>query len=149
MKTLTFSLFSLLFGVGIGWYLGCTRPVVEANRDALQKLHVIQNDDRETAVFGLAAIQLIDSGDTQKAIQVLAQPIGIYYRLYALNAETSDERTEMRKSIEKLASTDPIVATEIQKKEWGVTDAQVDVVWDPPWSADRISAEGKSKLGMI
>jgi uncharacterized caspase-like protein len=117
MKTLTFSLFSLLFGVGIGWYLGCTRPVVEANRDALQKLHVIQNDDRETAVFGLAAIQLIDSGDTQKAIQVLAQPIGIYYRLYALNAETSDERTEMRKSIEKLASTDPIVATEIQKKE--------------------------------
>ena len=31
----------------------------------------------------------------------------------------------------------------------GVTDAQVDVVWDPPWSAERISQEGKQKLGMV
>jgi metal-sulfur cluster biosynthetic enzyme len=30
-----------------------------------------------------------------------------------------------------------------------VTDAQVDVVWDPPWSAERISQEGKQKLGMV
>ena len=46
----------------------------------------------------------------------------------------------------------PSIASDAQRKILsvpGVTDAQVDVVWDPPWSADRISAEGKSKLGMI
>lgn len=46
----------------------------------------------------------------------------------------------------------PSIASDAQRKILtvpGVTDAQVDVVWDPPWSADRISDEGKSKLGMI
>ena len=45
----------------------------------------------------------------------------------------------------------PSIASDAQRKILtvpGVTDAQVDVVWDPPWSADRISPEGKSKLGM-
>lgn len=45
----------------------------------------------------------------------------------------------------------PSIAADAQRKILtvaGVTDAQVDVVWDPPWSADRISPEGKSKLGM-
>jgi probable FeS assembly SUF system protein SufT len=46
----------------------------------------------------------------------------------------------------------PSIASDAQRKILtvpGVTDAQVDVVWDPPWSAERISTEGKSKLGMI
>ena len=46
----------------------------------------------------------------------------------------------------------PSIASDAQRKVLsvpGVTDAQVDVVWDPPWSADRISQEGKAKLGMI
>ena len=46
----------------------------------------------------------------------------------------------------------PSIASDAQRKILtvpGVTDAQVDVVWDPPWSADRISTEGKQKLGMV
>jgi probable FeS assembly SUF system protein SufT len=46
----------------------------------------------------------------------------------------------------------PSIASDAQRKILtvaGVTDAQVDVVWDPPWSAERISPEGKSKLGMV
>ncbi|HUB66474.1 MAG TPA: putative Fe-S cluster assembly protein SufT [Candidatus Methylacidiphilales bacterium] len=45
----------------------------------------------------------------------------------------------------------PSIASDAQRKILtvpGVTDAQVDVVWDPPWSAERISPEGKAKLGM-
>jgi len=46
----------------------------------------------------------------------------------------------------------PSIASDAQRKILtvpGVTDAQVDVVWDPPWSADRISQDGKVKLGMV
>jgi len=46
----------------------------------------------------------------------------------------------------------PSIASDAQRKILnvaGVTDAQVDVVWDPPWGAERISQEGKAKLGMI
>lgn len=31
----------------------------------------------------------------------------------------------------------------------GVTGAEVNLVWDPPWSPERISQEGKEKLGMV
>ena len=46
----------------------------------------------------------------------------------------------------------PILASEARQKILaldGVTDANVDLVWDPPWSPDRISEAGKQKLGMI
>jgi len=45
----------------------------------------------------------------------------------------------------------PSIASDAQSKILsvpGVTEARVDLVWDPPWSAERISPEGKSKLGM-
>jgi FeS assembly SUF system protein len=31
----------------------------------------------------------------------------------------------------------------------GVTDAKVDVIWDPPWSLDMMSDEAKLELGML
>jgi probable FeS assembly SUF system protein SufT len=46
----------------------------------------------------------------------------------------------------------PILASEARQKILtvdGVTEANVDLVWDPPWTPDRISEEGKQKLGMI
>ena len=45
----------------------------------------------------------------------------------------------------------PVIAREAQQKIAqlsGVADADVQVVWDPPWSPDKISEEGKKKLGM-
>ena len=45
----------------------------------------------------------------------------------------------------------PVIAREAQQKIVqlsGVADADVQVVWDPPWSPDKISEEGKKKLGM-
>ena len=31
----------------------------------------------------------------------------------------------------------------------GIDGAKVELVWDPPWTQDMISEEGKMKLGMI
>jgi probable FeS assembly SUF system protein SufT len=31
----------------------------------------------------------------------------------------------------------------------GVSDAKVEITWDPPWNQDRISEEGKMQLGLI
>jgi len=31
----------------------------------------------------------------------------------------------------------------------GVASAAVELIWDPPWSPDRISAAGREKLGMV
>ncbi len=45
----------------------------------------------------------------------------------------------------------PVIAREAEEKITGlpgVAGASVEVVWDPPWSPDRISPEGRQKLGM-
>jgi probable FeS assembly SUF system protein SufT len=46
----------------------------------------------------------------------------------------------------------PTIAADAQSRIMtvpGVDDAKVELVWDPPWSQDMISLEGKMKLGMI
>jgi probable FeS assembly SUF system protein SufT len=46
----------------------------------------------------------------------------------------------------------PVLAREAEEKIGalpGVAGASVEVVWDPPWSPDRISQEGREKLGMV
>lgn len=45
----------------------------------------------------------------------------------------------------------PIIADEARQKILsldGTAAAEVDLVWDPPWSPERISEEGRQKLGM-
>ena len=46
----------------------------------------------------------------------------------------------------------PTIAAEARSKILslpGVTDADVELVWEPPWNQDMISEVGKMKLGMI
>lgn len=46
----------------------------------------------------------------------------------------------------------PTIAADAQSKILmldGISDARVDIVWDPVWNQDMISEEGKMKLGMI
>jgi FeS assembly SUF system protein len=31
----------------------------------------------------------------------------------------------------------------------GVTDCEVEIVWEPPWSADRIAVEDRLQLGLL
>ena len=45
----------------------------------------------------------------------------------------------------------PMIASEAQQKILelpGVSEASVDLVWDPPWDPSRISDEAKGKLGI-
>jgi metal-sulfur cluster biosynthetic enzyme len=34
------------------------------------------------------------------------------------------------------------------KRVKGITEVEVSLVWDPPWTPERISEEGKKKLGL-
>jgi len=46
----------------------------------------------------------------------------------------------------------PVIADDVKNKILelpGIDDAEVDIVWDPPWSQDLISEEGKMELGLV
>ena len=46
----------------------------------------------------------------------------------------------------------PVIAEDVKSKTLelpGIDDAEVEIVWDPPWNQDLISEEGKMELGLI
>jgi FeS assembly SUF system protein len=47
-----------------------------------------------------------------------------------------------------VAQSLPVEVAEKAKAVAGVSDARVDVVWDPPWTKDRMSDAAKLQLGM-
>ena len=46
----------------------------------------------------------------------------------------------------------PVIAEDVKGKVLelpGIDDAEVEIVWDPPWNQDMMSEEGKMELGLI
>jgi len=43
----------------------------------------------------------------------------------------------------------PVEVRDKARSVEGVTDAKVEVVWDPPWTKDRMSDAAKLQLGML
>jgi probable FeS assembly SUF system protein SufT len=46
----------------------------------------------------------------------------------------------------------PVIAEDVKGKVMelpGIDEAEVEIVWDPPWTQDMISEEGKMELGLI
>jgi hypothetical protein len=116
MKIIIAVMAGLVIGSGVGWFAGYTRPAAQANRDVGQLLTLMEWDDSKAAHFAVKAIPVVEAGDTQKAVRLLALPIGGWYRVYASKAGTNEERLTLRAKIEQLASTNSVVAAEIHRK---------------------------------
>jgi len=114
-RAMTFG-FGLLVGCALGWFVGYVHPSSKAARHAVQYMNRVEPDFVASAIYGLASIPLILSGDTNAAIERLSHPIASYYRLYALDPGTNDYRLRMRRVIDEMARTNPIVANSIQRE---------------------------------
>jgi metal-sulfur cluster biosynthetic enzyme len=74
--------------------------------------------------------------------------------IYAL--DTSDEEKGKRISMKMTLTAPgcgmgPSLAADAEQRMLtvaGVSSANVELVWDPPWSPERISPAGREKLGM-
>jgi len=75
--------------------------------------------------------------------------------VYSLTIEPTDAGAKVAVAMTLTApgcGMGPAIAREAQQKILalsGVADADVQVVWEPAWSPDKISEEGKKKLGMF
>lgn len=78
--------------------------------------------------------------------------LGLVYSLDIKNSEGGASVTVQMTLTAPGCGMGPIIAGEARQKILtidGISDAAVELVWDPPWSPDRISEEGKQKLGMV
>ena len=116
MKIITIILVSLAVGGGVGWYFGYTRPNAQTAIAVRGELDASESGDAMAAVVAARAVQCIDSGETQKAIQFLSFPIASYYSAYATRAGTNTQRLKLRAFIEQTAQTNQVVAAQIKKE---------------------------------
>ena len=106
----------LAVGLLIGWSLGYTRPTTKKNDEVTKFLSNMEWDDSKAANFAVKAIPAIESGDREKAVALLALPIGSWYRVYSERVSTNEDRLRLKRSIEELAGTNAVVASAIHKR---------------------------------
>lgn len=78
--------------------------------------------------------------------------LGLIYSLEMKKTDGGGHRVEVKMTLTAQGcGMGPSIAADARQKILsleGVQEAQVDVVWDPPWGPQMISAEGRKKLGM-
>ena len=124
-------------GIGIGWYLGYTRPAARSQRELLEQYQYVRDNfhltdqemaeagpkipqyfedmkrqDETAAKFGLGGFRLLERGETDRAKQYLLKAVGSYYRLY----HNKGGDTNFLFKIEEAARQYPLLATEISRK---------------------------------
>jgi hypothetical protein len=116
MKTLITFFVALLLGLALGSVLTLRHADHEVAEVVETMQQPIESGDREHAARAIRAIQMIESGESSNAVQLLSVPIAVYYHFYA-GLTQNDERTKaVLAQIEQLASTNTLIADEIHAK---------------------------------
>jgi probable FeS assembly SUF system protein SufT len=78
--------------------------------------------------------------------------LGLIYSLEIKKGEAGGKRVEVKMTLTAQGcGMGPSIAADARQKILsleGIQEAQVDVVWDPPWGPQMITPEGRKKLGM-
>ena len=112
MKRVIAAIASLALGVALGWYIEHHRAQREKAEIVQQMVEGMESSDGDGAARAVRAIQLIQSGETQQAVQLLSSPIASYYSEYrAVGA--NDRRSKLRSLVEELARTNQVVAARL------------------------------------
>ncbi len=74
--------------------------------------------------------------------------LGLIYRVEVENAHAEVDMTLTTPGC-PVAQTFPGMVETSVKKVKGVADAKVNLVWDPPWTQDKLTDEARLQLGFI
>ena len=142
--------------------LGGTYTVVVANQAGLYRIKGADADalGREKIESGTKSDGPFDESKLWEQLRNCYDPeipvnivdLGLIYSLDATEAD-GGRHVEVKMTLTAPGcGMGPSLAADAQQRILtvsGVTSANVELVWDPPWSPDRISEAGREKLGMV
>jgi hypothetical protein len=119
------AMFGLVLGLALGWYVGFTRPVVQANRDARRYVTSMEHDDRVGVAVALAAIRDLEQQRDAHAKELLARQVASYYVVYGPPDDPKKripaDIMSVLREIDDAAHAYPVVQTAIDKSKEGLT----------------------------
>lgn len=120
MKTFIALVAGLLAGLAVGWVGGYFYNDMHTPSQVVSTMvQGTESSDAVAAGRSVRAIELIESGQTEKAVRMLSRPIADYYSEYGSHPNT-ERRRQTRAIIEELMATNKIVAFEVTN-ESGMT----------------------------
>lgn len=106
-----------------------------------------QEEMNDTALRGKVIEALRSVFDPE--IPVNIYDLGLIYQLNVDASGAVDVQMTLTAPGCPVAQTFPATVEERLREVPGVTAASVELVWDPPWSQDRMSDEVKLQLGLL
>jgi len=112
-----------------------------------------QDTDQTPAPTGTEALRsaIVDAlkGVYDPEIPVNIYDLGLIYDLHIDDTGNVDIKMTLTAPGCPVAQTFPGTVECAVKCVEGVTDARVELVWDPPWDKDRMTEAAKLQLGML
>jgi hypothetical protein len=127
MKVFITSTIALLVGMAIGSCIGYRYYEMHIiSETTKQTMEMVESFDRLEAARGIRAIELIEAGNTNQAIEMFSIPIASFYSEY-LNLTHNDKQTkDLLARVEQFAQTNQVVAAQIKTEEsYGRTNTTV------------------------
>jgi FeS assembly SUF system protein len=115
---------------------GVSQPVDDLVRDPLKMLEI-----KPKVIEALSSV-------FDPEIPVNIFELGLVYDIIVDGAAVVGVKMTLTAPACPAAQTLPVEVREKVKRIPGVSDARVEIVWDPPWSKDRMSDAAKLQLGM-
>ena len=128
-----------------------------ANADALGE----EVSDAAKAAEASGANGPVEKDDLGEALKKVYDPespvnivdLGLVYSLESAERPEGGHKIDMQMTLTAPGGgMGPVIAEDAKlhlEGVPGVAEAQVDIVWDPPWNQDMITEEGKMVLGLI
>jgi hypothetical protein len=116
MKTVIASVVSLMIGLGVGWLLASSAASKKARETALVEEQMTQLDLHtisQGGVCALSAVEFIDAGEYEKAIERLGDPIAGCRNIYGTLLVTASERSNVLARVENASRKHPSIAREL------------------------------------
>ena len=105
----------------------------------------------EPQLFDQVEEALKDVMDPELGVNIV--DLGLVYDCQLQNSENGGTRVDVKMTLTAPGcGMGPAIAHDAQTKILsidGVDEAEVQLVWDPPWNQNMISEAGRMKLGMI
>jgi FeS assembly SUF system protein len=121
-------------------------PAVESPAETSQTA-ALQPDAARTAALKPAILDAIRTVfDPEIPVNILE--LGLIYDVLVDAAGVAGIRMTLTAPGCPAAQSLPVEVARKARAVEGVTDVKVDVVWDPPWTKDRMSDAAKLQLGM-
>ena len=126
-------------------------PVIQAPApDAPQATHdtaTLVRDDEKTAQLKPAIVKAI-STVFDPEVPVNIYELGLIYDILVDGRGVAGIKMTLTAPGCPVAHTLPVDVANRVKSVDGITDVKVDIVWEPAWTKDRMSAAAKLQLGM-